>query len=323
MRRVRYYEHGGPEVLVVEEVDIPTPGPGQALVKSEAIGTGFIDAEIRRGEGRYAASPLPGSPIGDVVGTVEAVGEGVDEALIGQRVVDLVLVDAYADYVLVNADWAVPVPDALDAATASILAMPGPMALHALRVGRLAPGESVLVHSAAGGIGALAVQLAKLEGAGTVIATARSRGKLDLALKQGADHAIAYSDPDWADQVRAVLPNGVDIILDSVGGPISGTSRNLLAPLGRLVIYGFSSGELPELPVPSVFSLRTVTGFSLAEWRAVRPEQARQEIRQVTKYAADGQLHTPVHATTPLANPAQAHHLLHDRNRIGRILITP
>jgi NADPH2:quinone reductase len=323
MRRVRYYEFGGPEVLKIEEADIPVPGAGQVLVRTEAIGTSWVDTTFRRGTSPLGRPSLPGSPHGDVAGTVEAVGEGADPALAGQRVVDLVNPDAYADYVLADADWLVRVPAGVDAGTATVLDMPAPVALRALRTGQLAAGETVLVHAAAGGIGHLATQLARIEGAGTVIATASSPAKLEFAREHGADAGVCYADPDWPDQVRAAAPGGVDVVLDTIGGQVTAPSLDLLAPFGRLVFYGAASGELPELPVSRVLSLRSVSGFGLLAWRAARPEQARREMTELAGLAAAGRLRATVQATLPLEDAARAHALLEDRTRSGRVLLVP
>jgi NADPH:quinone reductase-like Zn-dependent oxidoreductase len=323
MRRVRYYEYGGPEVLRVEEADIPAPGAGQVLIRSEAIGANFVDTKFRRGAGGIFQRPLPGVLTGDVVGAVEAVGPGVDTAKPGDRVAALVDPDAFADYVLADADWLAPVPEGLDAGAASMLPMGAPVALRVLRTGRLAPGETVLVHAAAGGIGHLTVQLAKLLGAGTVIATAGSPAKLDFAREYGADVAVDYTDDDWPDQVRAAAPGGVDVIADSIGGQVSLRGLDLLAPFGRLVAYGAASGDLPDIPFRSLRALKYATGFSLLAWRAARPEQARQEMTEVAGYSSGGRLRTAVHAAFPLTDAAKAHHVLEDRAQLGRVLLIP
>jgi NADPH2:quinone reductase len=215
------------------------------------------------------------------------------------------------------------VPDGLDLGAASMLPMGAPVALRTLRTGRLAPGETVLIHAAAGGIGHLAVQLAKLLGAGTVIATAGSPAKLAFARKCGADIAIDYTGGDWPDQVRKAAPRGVDVVLDSVGGETLRRSLDVLAPFGRIVIYGAASGELTSLPVTNLFALKSVAGFSLTAWRAADPEQARREMTEVTDYSTAGRLSTVVHARLPLAEAAAAHRLFEDRSQLGRILLVP
>ncbi len=325
MRRVRFHEYGGPEVLEVEEADVPVPGEGQVLVRTAAIGANFIDTRFRRGPsaGPLFTTPLPGSPTGDVVGTVEAAGPGVDEALVGRRVAALAEKDAFADFVLADAAWLAEVPPDLDDAAASVLPSPAPVALRVLRAGRLAAGETVLVHAAAGTIGHLAVQLAKLEGAGTVIATAGSAGKLDFARAHGADVAIDYTDDDWADQVRAAAPGGVDVVLDSVGGATLRTGIDLLAPFGRLVAYGVASGGFGEVPVMDLVGLRTVTAFSLLAWRAAAPGPAAAEVAELTGHFSAGRLRASVHTRLPLDEAVAAHRILENREQLGRVLLIP
>jgi NADPH:quinone reductase len=316
VRRVRFHEYGGPEVLKVEEADAPA---------TTAIGANFVDTKFRRGPsaGSLFTMPLPGSPTGDVVGVVEAVGPGVDESLVGARVAALAEKDAFADQVLADAAWLAPVPAGLDDAAASVLPSPAPVALRVLRAGRLAKGETVLVHAAAGTIGHLAVQLAKIEGAGTVIATAGSAAKLDFARAHGADVAIDYTAADWQEQVRAAAPGGVDVVLDSVGGATLRAGIDLLAPFGRLVAYGVASGEFGDVPVMNLVQLRTVTAFSLLAWRAAAPEQAAAEVAELTALFADGRLRTSVHTRLPLDEAVTAHRILENREQLGRVLLVP
>lgn len=324
MRRVRYHAYGDPEVLQIEEADTPVPDPGQVLIRVEAIGANFVDTKFRRGpsSGALFQRPLPGKLTGDVVGTVVAVGPCADAELTGRRVATLAE-DAFADYVVADAAWLAPVPDGLDLGVASMLPMGAPVALRTLRTGRLARGETVLIHAAAGGIGHLAVQLAKLLGAGKVIAAAGSPAKLRFTRECGADAAVDYTDSDWPDQVRKAAPGGVDVVLDSVGGEILRESLDLLAPFGRLVVYGAASSELADVPTRSLFALKSVAGFSLLAWRAASPEQARQEVAEVTEYSVTGRLRTAVHARLPLTEAAAAHRLLEERSQLGRVLVMP
>ncbi|MFG2843529.1 zinc-binding alcohol dehydrogenase family protein [Kitasatospora sp. NPDC048296] len=324
MQRVRYHQYGGPEVLTAEEADVPTPGQGQVLLRTEAIGANFVDTRFRRGApaGSIFHRPLPGILTGDVVGTVEAVGPGVVEDLLGRRVGALAE-DAFAEFVLADAAWLAPVPDGLDLGAASMLPMGAPVALGALRTGRLAAGETVLVHAGAGGIGHLAVQSAKLLGAATVIATAGSKAKLDFVRELGADVAVDYTDADWPEQVRAAAPQGVDLVLDSVGGAVLHRSLEVLAPLGRVVVYGAADGEPGSVPVMPLFGLRAVVGFSLIAWRTARPDLARRDIEESAEHFASGRLRTAVHARLPLAEAATAHRLLEERSHLGRILLLP
>jgi NADPH:quinone reductase-like Zn-dependent oxidoreductase len=325
MRRVRYYEYGGPEVLQVEEAAVPEPGPGEVLIRAEVIGANFVDTRIRTGPaaGAIFQRPLPGKLTGDVVGTVEAVGPGTDPALVGRRVAALVAEDAYADHVVAEAAWLAEVPDGLDDAGASILPTAAPVALGTLRGGRLAPGETVLVHAAAGVIGHLAVQFAKLLGAGTVVAAVGSPDKFDFVRAYGADAAVDYRADDWPDQVRKAAPQGVDVVLDSVGGETLRQSVDLLAPQGRAVVYGFAGGDFTGVPPLSLVALKSVTGFSLLAKRAVDPEGARQDVVEAAEHAASGRLRTAVHARLPLTDAVAAHRLLDERAQMGRVLLVP
>ncbi|MEU8608653.1 zinc-binding dehydrogenase [Actinoplanes sp. NPDC048791] len=326
MQRVRYYEYGGPEVLTVEDADEPAPQAGQVLLRAQAIGVNFVDTRFRRGPGSGSIfqRPLPGRPTGDVVGTVVRVGPGVDRGLMGRRVAALAE-DAYADYVVAEASWLAAVPDHLESGDASTLAMSAPVALRILRAARLKSGDTVLIHAAAGGIGHLAVQLAKVlgAGAGTVIGTARASRKLDFVRSVGADVAVDYGLPDWPDRVRAAAPGGVDVVLDAVGGPVLQSSLDLLAPFGRTVVYGAATGELEQIPVGKLFALRSVTGFNLTAWRRANPDQARHEMGELADLFAAGRLHTTVHARLPLAEAATAHALIEARSHTGRILLVP
>jgi NADPH:quinone reductase len=324
MRRVRFYSHGGPEVLAVEQASLPEPGPGQVLIRTEAIGVNYVDVQIRRETGQDSIwfRPTPGTLTGDVVGTVEKTGPGADPALTGGRVAAL-LEDACADYVVADTDWLVPVPAELDAAAASMLPTTGAVALGALRAGRLNTGETVLVTAGAGAIGHLAVQLARQLGAGTVIATASSVAKLALAKELGADVAVDHGQPGWDDQVRSAVPGGVDVVLEAVGGDTLHRCLGLLAPYGRAVVFGASAGELTSVPVRSLFALKSVTGFSLLAWRAADPEAVRAGLAELTAWFGTGKLRAVAGATLPLAEVSRAHQLLEERSVLGRLLLVP
>ena len=321
MRRVRYHAYGGPEVLRVEEAEVPEPGPGQVRVRATAIGANFVDTKFRRGAGSIFQRPLPGTLTGDVVGTVDAVGADADAELKGRRVATL-SVDAFADHVVADVAGLIDVPDDLDDAAASLLPSAAATALGAVLVSRLAQGGTVLVHAAAGNLGHLATQLAKLRGAGTVIGTAGSTAKLDFVRAHGADVAVDYTDESWPDRVRAAAPEGVDVILDSVGGQTTLRGLELLAPFGRLVIYGAADG-LVDVPFTSLYALRSVTGFSLLAWQAARPAGYRKAIAELTDDLATGRLRFTVHTRLPLTEAVEAHRLLDARAQLGRILLVP
>lgn len=313
MRAVRYHRHGGPEVLQIEDVDAPVPADGQVLIEVEAIGANAIDTVFRRGDGPWTR-PLPGKLTGDVVGRITAVGPNT-KAEVGRRVAAL-SEDAFADQVVVDADWIAPVPDDADAGEVSTLSMTAPLALRLLKTAKAGPADVVLIHSAAGTVGHLAVQLARALGVKTVIGTASSPAKLDFIRAQGADQAVDLSDPNWPDQI----PGGVDVVLDSVGGKVFTHGLELLAPLGRMVTYGAIGGELPTASATSLFQLKSVTGLSMLAWRTARPQEAHDDVAEVTRYWRSGELKPVVHGTYPLAETAKIHTILDDRANLGRLI---
>jgi NADPH2:quinone reductase len=313
VRLVRFHAHGGPEVLQVEEAPTPEPGPGQVLLRTEAIGVNFADTKIRAGAGGIFTRPLPGSPTGDVVGSVVAAGADVTGFAVGDRVAALVAEGAYADFVAVDAAWAVLVPPGLDAASATALPMLAPVALRVLRMGQLAAGETVLVQSAAGGIGHLAVQLAKLAGA-KAVGVVGSATKADFVRALGADDVVT-TDGEW--------PTGADVVVDAVGGPTLLRGLDSLGPFGRAVMYGAAGGEIAEVSARSLFGLKSLTGFGLLAWRESRPEQARAEVAELTQLIVDGKLRVAKYAEFPLTEAAKAHQVLDDRANLGRVLLVP
>jgi NADPH2:quinone reductase len=310
MRAVRYHEHGGPAVLRVEQAPEPVAGAGQVLVRAEAIGANVIDTVFRSGASPWPR-PLPGALTGDVVGRVTAVGDGVTGFRVGDRVAGL-SEDAAADLVALDADWLARVPEGADAAEATVLSMTAPLALGLLRAGRLAAGETVLVQSAAGGIGHLVVQLARELGAGRVIGTASTAAKRDFVRSLGAE-AAGYDE----------VEGPVDLVLDAVGGEVFDAGLELLGPGGRMVTYGAVGGKLPTVSAHSLFALKWVTGFSMLAWRRARPERARADMADVARYRADGRLRVAIAERVPLAEVVRAHEILDARANLGRVVLMP
>jgi NADPH2:quinone reductase len=321
MRAVRYYDHGGPEVLRLEEVPVPEPTDGQVLIEVEAIGANAIDAVLRRGNSPWPW-PLPANLTGDVVGRITRLGPNTPAGVqVGQRVASL-SEDAFAEYAAVDANWLAPIPDDADAGEASVLSMTAPLALRLLKAARVAPGETVLIQSAAGTVGHLAVQLARALGAGTIIGTTSAAAKLDFIRAQGAGEAIDLSAEDWPDQVRKLAPNGVDVTLDAVGGKVFDQGLEVLAPLGRMVTYGAISGELPVVQSGALFGLKSVTGVGLMAWRSTRPDEAKEDVAEVTRRWQAGELRPAIHARLPLTETTQLHKILDDRANLGRLIAT-
>lgn len=321
MRAIRYLTHGPADVLRVEEVPTPVPQDGQVLITVKAVGANVIDTVFRAGSGPWQR-PLPGTVTGDVVGRVAALGPGVTHVAVGDRVSALAA-DGFAEQVLADAGWLVPVPSMLTDAAATALPIAAPLALRLLRSGQVTGGDTVLVHSAAGGIGHLAVQLARILGARTVVGVVSSAEKAEFVRTCGADEVVVGGRAAWHEQARAIAPGGVDVILDAVGGKTFHQGLGLLAPLGRMVTYGALGGAVPEVGGEHLFTQTYVTGISIFGWRATRPALARGDIDEVLDHYRTGRLTTAVHATLPLAEAARAHEILESRENLGRVVIVP
>ncbi|WP_030343396.1 quinone oxidoreductase family protein [Streptomyces californicus] len=325
MRIVRHYEHGAPSVLRLEEVEKPQPGPGQVLIRAEAIGVTFAEVQRRQGIPIGGHAGLPGAPGGDVAGTVEALGEGVTGFAVGDRVVGDVDRDAYADYVVTGTDWLIKIPQDLDAAAATLLPSPAQTAYHAIKeAGRLRPGQSIVIDAASGGVGHLAVQIAKALGAGKVIATASTQAKLDFARELGADVTVNYTDEDWTDQILAATDGrGADIVLETVGGDVLLKSLGITAQFGTLVFYGSASGDIPVLPTLALSRMKNVAGFSLYAMLYNKQDAVAEGQRHLLDLIASGEVKPVVHDRLPLDEAVKAHELLEARAQLGKIVLVP
>ncbi|GHC73830.1 zinc-binding dehydrogenase [Streptomyces collinus] len=325
MRIVRHYEHGAPSVLRVEEAEKPQPGPGEVLIRSEAVGVTFAEVQRRQGIPIGGHATLPGAPGGDVAGVVEAVGEGVTNLSAGDRVVVDVDHSAYADYVTADAAWAITIPDTMDAAEATLLPSPAQTAYHAIKeAGQLRAGESILIDAASGGVGHLAVQIAKAMGAGKVIATASTQAKLDFVRDLGADVTVNYTDDDWDDQVRAATDGrGVDVVLETVGGDILTKSIALTAQFGRLVFYGSASGDIQPIHPLMLSRMKTVAGFALYAMLYNKPEAIAAGQRDLLDMIATGKVRPVVHERLGLDEAVKAHELMEARAQLGKVVLVP
>jgi NADPH2:quinone reductase len=322
MRAVRYHEYGGPDVLQLDDVAVPEPGTGEVLIEVEAIGANAIDAVLRSG-GTPWDRPLPGALTGDVVGRISKLGPDTPPgAAVGQRVAALSEA-AFAEYAVADADFLAAIPDDADAGEASMMSMTAPLALRLLEAGRIPAGGTILIHSAAGTVGHLIVQLARSLGPKTIIGTASSTARLDFIRSIGADAAVNLTDEDWPDQVRAVAPDGVDTVLDAIGGTVFDQGMELVKPLGTMVTYGAITGEFPTIPASSLFGLKSVTGVGIIGWRGVRPDEARADIAEATRRWQSGDLRPVVDSTYPLAEVARLHETLDARASHGRLIAIP
>lgn len=322
MKAVRVHSFGGPEVLSYEEVPLPEPGPGEARVKVEAAGVNFIDIYHRTGQYR---GQLPLTLGMEAAGVVDAIGAGVTEVQPGDRVAYAMQQGSYAEYAIVPAWKLVPVPDAIDLRSAAAVMLQG-MTAHYLTHSTypLQPGDTVLVHAAAGGVGLLLVQLAKRRGA-RVIGTVSTEEKARLAREMGADEVILYTQADFETEVRRLTDGrGVDVVYDSVGRATFDKSLNCLRPRGYLVLYGQSSGAVPPFD-PQVLNAKGslfLTRPSLGHYAATR-EELLERANELFQWMIAGELTVRIDQTYPLAEAAAAHQYMEGRQTKGKVLLIP
>jgi NADPH:quinone reductase len=321
MRAVQIEEFGGPEVLKVADVPVPEPGDGQVLIRVSRAGMNFADTHQR--ENSYLAKyELPLVLGGEVAGTVERGADGLSE---GERVVALLPSGGYAEYAAAAAATTFPLPDGVDEGAALALVIQGLTAWHLYRTSaKLAPGESVVVHSAAGGVGNLAVQLGKPFGAGRVIATASSEEKRSAALELGADVAVDSKAEDLtAALIEANGGEPVDAVFEMAGGRVFDQSLKALAPFGRLVTYGIASREPNQVETGRLMRRsRAVVGFWLMHCLG-RREMMEEPLADLFERTARGELRPQVGGVYPLSEARRAHEDLQGRRTTGKLLLDP
>jgi NADPH2:quinone reductase len=321
MQAIQVSEHGGPEVLRVAEVATPQPGPGQVLVDLAATGVNFI--EIYQREGRYQR-PLPFIPGSEGAGVISAVGEGVEGLEPGDPVASVDFQGSYAAQAIAAADRVVPVPDGIEPEVAAAAMLQG-MTAHYLLLDSypVKPGDTVLVHAAAGGMGLLLTQLATRFGA-RVIGTVSTAEKERLAREAGAAEVIRYTEQDVEKEVRRLTGHeGVAAVYDGVGKDTFDASLASLRRHGTLVLYGGSSGAVPPFDpmrlqaAGSVFLTRPTLVHYIVE-----PEQLRRRAADLFGWIADG-LKIRIHERYPLAEASRAHEDLMARRTTGKLLLVP
>ena len=324
MKAVVAGEKGEPEVLRYVDTDRPSPGEGEVLIEVKAAGINYADT-MRRRDQYLTRQTFPFTPGSEVAGTVAEVGPGVENAAEGDRVVTLLDTGGYADYALAPASSLIPMPDALGFDEAAAVPLQGLTAYHIIKFsGAMQEGESVLVHAAAGGVGTLAVQMAKLMGAGRVIATASSQEKLDLARSLGADSLIDYTNDDWPEKVNeATDGEGADVILEMVGADFPEKNLECLATFGRMVVYGAASGDRGSLvPAALMHGCHAVVGFWLVRVMQ-RPDLLVPSLEQTLAWISSGDLKLTIGGTYPLEKAAEAHADLEGRKTTGKLILNP
>jgi NADPH2:quinone reductase len=313
-------QSGGPEVLEYAEVERPSPAPGQLLIKVAATGVNFIETYQRGGMYKVAYPFTPGS---EAAGTVEEVGEGVGGFTVGSRVATAEGQECYAEYSVLDAAKALPVPDGVDLHTAAALPLQGMTAHYLINSSfKVEPGQTVLVHAGAGGVGLLITQLLKARGA-RVITTVSTDEKEELSRAAGADEVLRYEG--FADTVRQLTNGvGVDVVYDGVGKDTFDDSLASLRTRGFLVLFGAASGA-----VPPVDPQRLNAGGSLSLTRPKladflgNPQERLWRSSEIFAAVADGSLKVRIGASYPLAEARRAHEDLEGRRTTGKVLLVP
>ncbi|HLY23225.1 MAG TPA: quinone oxidoreductase [bacterium] len=322
MNAVRVHQSGGPEVLTFEELPTPAPGPAEALVRIEAIGVNFVD--IYQREGIYKMS-LPFTAGSEAAGVVDSVGREVADVKPGDRVAYTGVLGAYATHAVAPAARLVKLPAGVETKTAAAAMLQG-ITAHYLTHSTypLGPADTALLHAAAGGVGLLLTQMAKMRGA-KLIGTVSTEAKAALARGAGADHVILYEQQDFeAETKRITGGRGVQVVYDSVGKTTFDKSMNCLAPRGYLVAFGQSSGVVPPVDIQvlnqkgSLFLTRPTS----RDYMLTREEYAKRA-GDVLGWIAAGRIKVRIDRTFPLVQAAEAHKALASRVTAGKVLLIP
>lgn len=320
MRAVRIHEYGGPEAMRVEELPVPKPKAGEALVRLEAAGVNFIDVYKRTG---LYAIPLPATLGEEGAGTVAAVGDGVTDVRVGDRVAYALVQGSYAEHAVVPAARLVALPGRVSASQGAAVMLQG-MTAHYLAHSTypLREGDRCLVHAAAGGVGLLLVQIAKKRGA-YVIATAGTDEKARLAREAGADEVIVYTRQDFVAETKRITGGrGVQVVYDSVGKSTFLPGLDVLAPRGVMALFGQSSGPVDPID-PQILNRKGslfLTRPTLVHYVATR-EELRWRANDLFTWLAEGSLQLRIGAEYPLDRAADAHRALEGRKTTGKVLL--
>ncbi len=330
MKAIQYTEFGDADVLKYVELPRPLPGPDEVLIENTAIGVNFPDIRERQGvynraETRVGGVQLPQIGGLQVIGHVAKVGTHVNRSLLGRKVMALMQKGAYAEFSLAKAGMTIAIPSHVDDFSIATLAAQGTTAYLALKIcARLDAGESVLIQGAAGGVGSLAVQIAKALGARFVIGTASSESRRDFVRTLGADDAIAYDTPEWPKEVlRQTGGRGVDVILESIGGDVFEQNFECLSTFGRYVIVGSTRGPgAPFAPRRLMTNCHTLIGIYLPVFFH-RHDIIRQSLDFLASGFVAGKIKGNIAAVLPLSEAAEAHRMLEERRAEGVVVLDP
>ena len=322
MKAVQIFKTGGPETLTLSDLPKPQPQDGEALIRVEACGVNFIDTYFR--EGRYPAA-LPYTLGQEAAGVVEAVAAGVTSVKVGDRVAWCSVPGTYADYAVAPVGRLVAVPEAMSSEQAAAALLQG-MTAHYLTHSTYAirPGDTVLVHAGAGGMGLLLTQMAKMLGA-RVITTVSTEEKAGLSREAGADQVILYTEVAFEEEVKRLTGGaGLPVVYDSVGKSTFEQSLKCLRPRGLIALYGGASGAVPPFDLIRLSTMGSlfVTRPTLKDYIATR-EDLEWRAKDVFNWVADGRLKIRMEHTYPLVEAAQAHRDLEGRRTTGKVLLIP
>lgn len=315
--------YGGPEVLKYLTTDIPKIKPNEVLIRVVATSVNFADIKSRYGQYHNTGEP-PFIPGLDATGVIEAIGSEVESLKVGQRVIAFPENGSYAEYVVADERLTFVLPENVDFDTAAACPIVSFTSYKLLAdVARIQPGETVVIHAAAGGVGTTAIQLAKILGAGCVIGTVGNESKISIAQEAGADHVICYEKEDFVQKVKSLTGGqGADVILDSLAGTVAEKSLECLAFYGRLVNFGNSSGSAGQFYTKDLHSTcRSVLGFSFGTTRKKRPHLLRDTADHVLHYLATNQLKMKIGNQFKLEQAQEAHYLVESRQSTGKILL--
>jgi len=321
MRALLCKEFGPADKLSLEEIDDPTPGKGEVVVDIKAAGINFPDTLIIEGKYQFKP-PFPFIPGGEASGIVSALGEGVDNVAVGDRVIAQMLVGAFAEKVAVNATMLVPMPDRMDYATAAGITVTYCTSYHALKQrADIQPGETLLVLGAAGGVGLAAVELGKAMGA-TVIAAASTADKLAVAKAAGADHLINYMDEDLKARAKELTGGkGVDVIYDPVGGDFAETTLRAIAVNGRYLVVGFAAGDIPKIPLNlTLLKQCQVVGVFWGAWARSNPADHMANFQELFAMFEAGKIKPLVSQIFSLEDFKDAFDCLTGRRAKGKVV---
>lgn len=322
MKAIRVHAFGGPDVLRFEDVAEPTARPGEAVVKIDAAGVNFIDVYHRTGAYKITLPVTLGQEAG---GTVSAIGAGVSDVKVGDRVAYTGVFGSYAAFNAVSTDRLVSLPADVTTAQGAAVMLQG-LTAHYLACSTypLKPGDTCLIHAGAGGVGLLLTQIAKLRGA-RVITTVSTAAKVALSRQAGADDVVLYTEQDFETEVKRMAGGrGVQVVYDSVGLTTFAKSLNCLAPRGLLVLYGQSSGAVPPVDPQTLAQKGSLflTRPTIVHHIAARAE-LQQRATELFGWIGSGRLHPRMEFQFPLKDAAEAHRALEARETTGKVLLIP